>query len=124
MLRDSLSMICQPTTLSAIAAEASIRSIIDRLSLLVREQTKDNLYRRIDFCERMMNDLEGNDISFRTLFSSDEFRFNGEVNGQNWKYWLAYNSHWLSATQSQCRSKLNVCANIILFVLYLWMENS
>lgn len=81
----------------------------------VQELTEDDPDRRMDFCERLMNKLNRNEIALGTILFSDEstFTLNGEVNRQNCRYWSAENPNWMRETHTQYPQKVNVWAGII-----------
>lgn len=82
---------------------------------MVQELSEGDPDRRVEFCERMMNRLDSNEIALENVLFSDEsiFQLHGEVNRHNCRYWAAENPHWIRETHTQYPQKVNVWAGII-----------
>lgn len=70
--------------------------------------------RRVEFCEEIIQRLDGDPIFTSRIVFSDEatFMLNGEVNRHNCRYWSDTNPHWTLDLRTQYPEKLNVWAGI------------
>lgn len=82
---------------------------------LVQELNEDDFDRRLEFCEQMMRNIDGNTIRLQNIVFSDEatFMLNGNVNRHNCRYWTDVNPHWVREHHTQHPEKLNVWLGIV-----------
>lgn len=81
---------------------------------LVQELLEDDFDRRLEFCERITNEIEMNEHFLDFVVFSDEATFclNGSVNRHNSRYWADSNPYWMEETHTQYPEKINVWAGI------------
>lgn len=82
---------------------------------LVQELIEDDLDRRLEFCEIMMDRCNANPQFLSKMVFSDEATFclSGSVNRQNFRYWAPENPHWSMESHTQFPQKVNVWAGIV-----------
>lgn len=70
---------------------------------------------RINFCEKMFEIINRNEIFLRKILFTDESTFikHGEPNSQNCRYWATKNLHRYHSTRTQYPQKVNVWAGIV-----------
>lgn len=75
----------------------------------------DDYYRRMEFCEIMINKYNNNELFFNNVLFTDEktFRLHGHHNRGICRYWSRKNQHLNIATRTQYPQKVNVWAGII-----------
>jgi hypothetical protein len=81
---------------------------------LLQHFSEDDRDRRMEFCEWVVNKLDG-DTNFPSgiLFTDEpNFYINGEVNLQNLHYWSDSNPHWMCLSTMQGAGKLMVWCRI------------
>ena len=81
---------------------------------MLQELSDDDFDRRAEFCEHMMEQINGYTDFVNNIIFTDEATFclNGRVNRHNCRYWSADNPHWMIETHTQTPQKLNVWAGI------------
>lgn len=82
---------------------------------LHQELNEDDPDRRMQFCQVMMDAINGNNMLMNSIVFSDESTFclNGFVNKHNCRYWSDHNPHWMEEGHTQYPQKLNVWAGIV-----------
>lgn len=81
---------------------------------LHQELNEDDPDRRMQFCQEMMDRINGNNIMNNIVFSDEStFCLNGFVNRHNCRYWSDQNPHWMIEGHTQYPQKLNVWAGIV-----------
>lgn len=82
---------------------------------VVQELFADDLDRRLEFCEEITHQLEGNANFHKNILFTDEATFclNGTVNKQNTRYWSSTNPNWYLEGHTQYQQKVNVWAGMM-----------
>lgn len=96
--------------------------------MLVQELRNEDLNRRIDFCNWILDQHVEDDQFVKHVLFSDECQFynDGKVNRHNCHYWAQENPHWTMDGHTQQRWKVDVwCGMIGDFVIgpYFIEEN-
>lgn len=80
-----------------------------------QEQQPNDPENRINFCERMFNLINDDEMLLRRIVFTDESTFmkHGQVNAQNFRYWSQENLHLYNATRTQYPESVNVWAGLV-----------
>ena len=105
--------------------KTSIRRIITQIGLkpyrprLIHGLLEDNLDRRVQFSEIMLNKIEKNPGILDNIVWSDEafFKLSGHINRHNCVYWYSENMH-LTLEQHLNQPGVNVWGGISSSVIY------
>ena len=79
---------------------------------MMQHLTEHDPHRRMEFCEWVIGEMEKESSFSSGILLTDEANFyiNGEVNGQNLRYWS--DAHWIDASKMQGAQKLMVWCGI------------
>lgn len=75
----------------------------------------DDPDRRLEFCEEMLYEIDGEpNLTFKICFSDEAtFHLNGVINRHNCRYWSDSNPHWVVEDDTQNQEKVNVWAGLL-----------
>lgn len=80
-----------------------------------QELIGNDMESRVDFCERMFDEINRDGNFLKRILFTDECTFfkHGAPNSQNCRYWTRENLHRYNSTKTQYPEKVNVWAGII-----------
>ena len=78
---------------------------------ILQKLNEDDPDRRVEFCQKMMDNANQNENLIRSICFSDEATFfvNGEVNRHNMRYWSQQNPNWFDGIKAQGLDKVKIC---------------